>query len=99
MSTVKMMFAPTEVQLELYRKNTLSLAKQYLSQYTESVEFELEGSDEDLAEEMFDLTNNPSRQQERIEKYGNGKSLSVGDLVSVDERIYLCDSFGWVLIK
>ncbi|HEX8605111.1 MAG TPA: hypothetical protein VF774_20875 [Pseudoduganella sp.] len=38
---------------------------------------------EDIADELFDLTNNPGRQQEREQKYGRGRSLSVGDIVKV----------------
>lgn len=53
---------------------------------------------EEAAEEMFELTNNPSRQTERYERYGNGRSLSVGDMVEVDLQRYLCDSVGWVRI-
>lgn len=50
---------------------------------------------EDAAEEAFDLTNNPSRQDEREQKYGRGRSVSVGDIVVVDGVEYLCASFGW----
>ena len=50
------------------------------------------------AEEMFDLTNNPSREDERQEVYGNGRSLSVGDIVEVDGVEYFCDSFGWKIL-
>lgn len=47
------------------------------------------------AEEMFDLTNNPSRQDEREGKYGRGRSLSSGDIVTVDGADWLCLSIGW----
>lgn len=50
---------------------------------------------ESAAEEAFDLTNNPSRQEEREEKYGRGPSVSSGDIVDVDGTLYLCCSFGW----
>lgn len=50
---------------------------------------------EDVAEEIFDLTNNPGRQQEREELYGRFRSVSVGDIVNVDGVDYLCASFGW----
>jgi len=53
----------------------------------------LEG--EDAAEEMFDLTNNPSREDEREEMYGNYRSVSVGDIVNVDGSDWLCCSQGW----
>ncbi len=47
------------------------------------------------AEEMFDLTNNPSREEERQQRYGNGRSVSSGDIVEVDGVDYLCCSIGW----
>jgi hypothetical protein len=53
----------------------------------------LEG--EAVAEEVFDLTNNPSRQDEREELYGRSRSVSVGDIVNVDGADYLCCSQGW----
>lgn len=48
-----------------------------------------------VAEEVFDLTNNPSREEERQERYGNAPSLSVGDVVVVHGEVLLCRSFGW----
>lgn len=57
---------------------------------------------EEAAEEAFDLTNNPSRQDERELVYGRGRSLSVGDIVEVEDRhdpekvtAWLCMSAGW----
>lgn len=55
----------------------------------------MEGTVEDIAEELFDLTNNPLRQDERVEKYGRGASLSVGDIVQVDREMVVCCSIGW----
>ncbi len=59
---------------------------------------DLEG--EDAAEEAFDLTNNPYRQDERVVKYGRGQSLSSGDIVEVTGPVngteyWVCLSFGW----
>jgi len=48
-----------------------------------------------IADEMFDLTNNPNRQDEREEAYGRGRSLSVGDIVEANGAKLLCCSFGW----
>ena len=62
---------------------------------TESELFTVNGDSEDAADEVFDLTNNPSRGDERFEKYGIGRSLSVGDIVVVGEEQWLCCSFGW----
>lgn len=51
---------------------------------------------EDVAEEIFDLTNNPSRQDEREMRYGQRhRSVSVGDVVRVGSDAFLCASFGW----
>jgi hypothetical protein len=57
---------------------------------------DLEG--EAVAEEVFDLTNNPCRQDEREELYGRFRSVSVGDIVNVDGVDYLCCSVGWRVI-
>ena len=50
---------------------------------------------EAAAEEMFDLSNNPSREDEREAKWGRHRSLSVGDVVHVDGESFICASFGW----
>ena len=50
---------------------------------------------EAAAEEMFDLTNNPHRQQEREARYGIGRSVSSGDIITVDGVDFLCCSIGW----
>lgn len=57
---------------------------------------DLEG--EDVAEEVFDLTNNPGRQRDREYLYGRGRSVSVGDIVNVDGVDYLCASAGWIIL-
>jgi hypothetical protein len=51
-----------------------------------------------IADELFDLTNNPSRQEEREKVYGRGRSLSVGDIVEAWGVKLLCCTFGWKLI-
>jgi hypothetical protein len=56
----------------------------------------LEGSE--AAEEVFDLTNNPNRQQEREERYGRHASVSVGDIVQVGDSGFLCASVGWIQV-
>jgi hypothetical protein len=60
--------------------------------------FQHEGTDEDICEYAFDVTNNPSRQEEREAVYGRGRSVSVGDVVSVNGTAYLCDNFGWLKV-
>lgn len=51
---------------------------------------------EAAAEEVFDLTNNPSREDERTNIFGNGRSVSVGDIINVDGVDFLCAPIGWV---
>lgn len=68
-------------------------------QYREAGEFAVEGTGSDAAEEVFDLTNNPYRQDEREQLYGRGRSLSVGDIVEVGEEQFLCASMGWQKIS
>ena len=55
----------------------------------------LRGHEQEVAEEIFDLTNNPGRQAEREELYGRGRSVSVGDIITVDGVDLLCCSQGW----
>ena len=91
------------VQGEFYfTKNMEALAVNYLVEghYTEygPYEFSDEMTDEDVAEELFDLTNNPYRQEEREQVYGRGRSLSVGDIVVVNGNILLCAPTGWRVI-
>lgn len=64
-------------------------------EYTAAFSFETELNGEDAAEEAFDLTNNPSRQEERERIYGRGRSVSIGDVVLAGEHAYLCSRFGW----
>jgi len=66
--------------------------------YREACEVYMQAEGEDAAEEMFDLTNNPSRQQEREKVYGRGRSVSVGDIVEVNGVSYLCASMGWTAL-
>jgi len=74
------------------------LVRKHLPRYKVSKHIIVPQYAEAAAEEAFDLTNNPSRQDEREEKYGNGKSLSVGDVVEVNGVNYLCESFGWAIL-
>ena len=64
--------------------------------YQTAAEFAVEGTGEAAAEEVFDLTNNPNRQDEREQLYGRQRSVSVGDVVEVDGDLFLCASVGWV---
>ena len=60
--------------------------------------FETELAGELAAEEMFDLSNNPGREQERSERWGDWRSLSVGDIVQVNDDSWVCGVVGWVRV-
>jgi hypothetical protein len=82
-----------------FRNDPVSVARKLLAEGYYRVQGtigvpDLEGKD--VAEEIFDLTNNPSRDEEREEMYGRYRSVSVGDIVNVDGVDYLCASVGWV---
>lgn len=95
MATVKIKFAPTYrfgpgSDVQAVRERVA--AGQYVE---ESALFNVTGDSQDAADEVFDLTNNPNRQDEREQVYGRGPSLSVGDIVVVGEEQWVCCSFGW----
>lgn len=91
----------SDLMSEFYRAADAGyLALKFLveGRYTQVGPFEIaEARDgEAVAEELFDLTNNPDRELERERVYGRGRSLSVGDVVFVNSKdMYLCMSTGW----
>lgn len=98
MAVVKIKFAPREIMCALMINSGLQRVRDALSagKYAKESElFTVNGDSEDAAEEVFDLTNNPSRQDERERVYGRGPSLSTGDIVVVGEEQWICMSFGW----
>ena len=76
-----------------YAKTALRTAN-----FTTTITLECDEEGAMAAEEMFDLTNNPNRQDERERRYGRLRSISTGDIVRVDGFDYLCLSFGWTLL-
>lgn len=55
-----------------------------------------------IAEEMFDLTNNPGREDERVKHRYNFRSVSSGDVIMINigfKTVYfICKSIGWIRI-
>jgi hypothetical protein len=95
-ATIKL--APVELMGEFYFKREFaqSIALRNLAQYTTAGSMGIPGlKGEAVAEEVFDLTNNPGRQEEREELYGRGRSVSVGDIIDVDGCLFLCAPMGW----
>ena len=100
MSAITIKFAPASLMGQFYTcRSQAALAIDYRNDYTDGPKFVTELTGEDAAEDAFDLANNPCRQDEREEVYGRRRSVSVGDIVVVDEEEYLCASFGWTLLE
>lgn len=103
MSTVTVKFLPSELMrnfLMAGRDRRMQWVKDNLKNYSDSMTFELVGyNPEDCCEEMFDISNNPSRQVERAKMLGKYRSVSVGDVVVVDGVKWICDSIGWKKIE
>lgn len=98
MASIIIKIAPHDLKREMYGDKTLQLVKDNLSRYFPYPHINVSVEGEEAAEEAFDLTNNPSRQEEREIKYGRGPSLSVGDVVEVDGVNYVCLSMGWQVV-
>lgn len=60
--------------------------------------FETDKENEYAAEDMFDLSNNPGRETERDFRWGSNRSLSVGDIVQVNDDRWVCAAVGWVKV-
>jgi hypothetical protein len=98
MAQAKIRLVPMELSMSYYiSRDTVRLARQMLADglYTDGPTVEVAASGEAAAEEVFDLTNNSSRQEECELKYGRGRSVSVGDIVEVDGTAYVCAPVGW----
>ena len=87
---------PTEAMITFYGKDPIAAHREFNGRHEAifAVPTELKG--EAAAEEMFDLSNNPGRDDERAAKWGPHRSLSVGDVVHVDGESFLCVSVGWI---
>lgn len=51
------------------------------------------------AEEVFDVLNNPERDDERYQIIRQNRSFSVGDVVIIDTTGFLCMPCGWSIFK
>lgn len=99
MSTITIKLVPVELMREFhFVDNIEAVAKRYLNRYEVCPSFELNCEGRDPAEEVYDLTNNPSRQRRREVLYGRGRSVSIGDIVNVDGKDFLCDRIGFIEI-
>ena len=85
-----------------FTQDAAALARKYIQEdlYDEVGPFDFVDSytNEEIAEELFDMTNNPMRQPERLARYGQGRSLSVGDIVVVRGELLVCRPQGWLTL-
>lgn len=88
---------PAEMSRDSYFM-TADQVKAALEKYEVTAIFYGEGDDDELCEMAFDISNNPARTAQRAWFFGNNRSLSVGDVVKVNGRPYLCASVGWVAL-
>ena len=95
MSNVYAFFAPRAVKMNWTQESLLSFALQHLDDYEPYQGMVVPKSGEDAAEYLFDLTNDPSKEVERNRALWERQSLSVGDIVQVDNEYFLCESMGW----
>lgn len=98
MSKVVIFIAPNEIRRAAYDKDMVQQATQafMMGQYdARGTVLVTETDPMDACEEIFDLTNNPSRQAERERKYGRWSSVSVADILSVDGIKFICLSIGY----
>ena len=96
MAKVRIMLAPSIVMRNAYFEEDLpAYVKDLLTGYKIYPAIEVSQIGKDAAEEAFDLTNNPWRQAEREAKYGRDRSISVGDIVDVDGKMFVCSRDGW----
>lgn len=104
-SSVTVLLVPDQLLRDFYmvkfnNEDKMNFIKTNFHSYQSAASWDVDYADDDAAEEAFDLTNNPYRQSERVELYGRGRSLSIGDIVEVcangETTEFLCDSFGWI---
>jgi hypothetical protein len=97
MALATVFLAPMDTQLSFYREDPLAVVEWLIKgdKYQKIGTIQTLAEGEAAAEEMFDLSNNPSRDRERQIKWGANRSLSVGDAVNVDGTTWVCLPMGW----
>ena len=101
MTTVHAMLAPQFIRHAAMtgEEGLLGLIQVFHDEFEEYHGIQVPMTGVDAAEELFDLTNHPCRDEEREEWQWNARPLGVGDVVKVIEgtkvRNFLCDHIGW----
>lgn len=104
MTMVKVHLCPQNLRREIFiTENLPSFVKDNFLKYAETHFFTVPQAGEEAAEEVFDLSQNPSRDEERLSVYRNHRPVCVGDVVECLHRdrsrqFFLCDPIGWTQI-
>lgn len=101
MAYVTVFMAPADSVISFYSSKEIQTARRLFKEdlYTETITVQSNLTGKDAAEDIFDLTNNPQRQEERENKWKYGlRSLCVGDVAQVDGVRFLCCNIGWITL-
>ena len=105
MAIVSIKLAPLHIRRDLFvSPDVTALVTAYLHIYIDAGKFVVPQNGEDAAEEAYDVTNNPSREDERFSiGMGEHRPVCVGDVVQVmndNGRItnYVCNAMGWTTL-
>lgn len=86
--------------LGLFNEDSIPIVETLAHAYTSVATFDVVAdNDEDAAEEVFDISNNPSRDAARHQLFGSQRSFSSGDIVEVNGTNYLCMSCNWAIVN
>jgi hypothetical protein len=85
--------------LEFYGSGALDRVREHRSHYRLAgmIPTDLEG--EAAAEMVFDVSNNPCNETLKESMGWVGRSLSVGDIVTVDGVDFVCLPVGWKILR
>jgi hypothetical protein len=99
MSQITVFLAPDEALGDAYFMPMRSFLDKHMINFKKVLTYTSMLNGTDAAEDAFDVSNNPYRQEERSSLFGKNRSLSVGDVVLVDELCYMCAPSGWNVIN
>jgi hypothetical protein len=104
MSIIKVHLCPDHLRRSSFLHNdTKDFASNYLEDYDTTHRICIPQNGEEAAEEAFDLTNNPCREEEREDLYGCHRPVCVGDVVEVlnddgSMQRFVCEGVGWSVL-
>lgn len=101
MSVIRVHLCPQELRTNTFvNPNLADYVKQNFSEYEPTHRFSIPLNGVEAAEETYDLTNNPLRDEEREYIWGILRPICVGDVIECVgdtgiREFYLCENVGW----